>query len=77
MDDDKYYVQIVEYGDDGIDTIIKTMGPFNTERQAQRCADGAEINMNHSSYYTTIETNINKDKSISEWVREKIEGIRG
>ena len=63
MSNDKYYVQIVEYGDDGIDTVMKTMGPFNSERQAERCADGAEINMNHANYYTTIEINIDPEEA--------------
>ena len=60
---DKFWVQIVEYGDESIDIVHKTMGPFNSYRQAEKCADGAEINMNHTNYYTTIETNIDSEEA--------------
>ncbi|MCK5132382.1 MAG: hypothetical protein KAR40_09565 [Candidatus Sabulitectum sp.] len=47
-----WYVEIVSYGDQG--NTIKRLGPYYSERQAERVDRGANINLNHEKYYTTI-----------------------
>lgn len=44
-----WYVEIVAYADDKVE---KRMGPFPSERQANRVDDGANINLDHSRFYT-------------------------
>ena len=49
----KYIVQIKQYSDD---KVIKELGPFYSERMAERADNGVNINLNHEEYYTiTVE----------------------
>ena len=50
----EYIVQIKMYTTDDDDVMIKELGPFNSERQAAKCDDGVNINLNHEDYYTLI-----------------------
>jgi len=52
----EYYVEIRRYaeGDEVDDTTVKRMGPYVTERQAEKIDRGANINLNHQDYYTEI-----------------------
>jgi hypothetical protein len=45
-----YYVEIVKTD---LGEVVKRLGPFS-ERKADRVDDGANINLNHSEYFTRI-----------------------
>lgn len=47
----KYIVNVVEYktGD-----VVKTLGPYPSERQAEKADDGLQRNLNHELYFTEI-----------------------
>lgn len=47
----KYYVEIIEFGEEKPGTV---MGPFDTERHAEKVDRGANINLNHDNFYTRI-----------------------
>ena len=52
----KYIIQIKMYTTDD-DVVIKELGPFGSKRQAAKCDDGVNINLNHEDYYTLIVEN--------------------
>lgn len=43
------YVEVVEYESD---KVVKRMGPFSSERQADKCCDGVDRNLNHEQFYS-------------------------
>jgi len=47
----KWYTQIVNTKSK---KITLEMGPFNSERQAECCENGANINLNHDSFHTVV-----------------------
>lgn len=44
-----WYVEIVEFGTDKVE---RTIGPYATERNADKAMSGADRNLNHEKYYT-------------------------
>ena len=44
-----FYVEIVEYE---TNKVVKRVGPFSSERQADKCCDGVDINLNHDVFYS-------------------------
>jgi hypothetical protein len=48
-----FYVEIRPYSDDQADPGFRRMGPFN-RHHAERVESGANINLNHTKYYTII-----------------------
>lgn len=44
-------VDVIAY-DDG--AVVKTLGPFATQRAADRADDGLNRNLDHAAYYTVI-----------------------
>lgn len=47
-----YYVCIIGYTDKAN---VKTLGPYGSERLAERAEDGVNRSLNHDVYYTTME----------------------
>ncbi len=47
-----WFVDIIEYEGDKVE---KTLGPYGTERQADRADDGVNINLNHERFYTRVD----------------------
>ena len=45
-------IDIVEHGDRG--GVIKTLGPYATQRVADRVDDGLQVNLDHDHFYTVI-----------------------
>jgi hypothetical protein len=37
------------------DEPVKVMGPYTSERKADKVCDGVSINMNHDRYYAVVE----------------------
>lgn len=42
------YVEVVENKED---TVVSRMGPFGSDRMADKCRNGVDINLNHAEYY--------------------------
>lgn len=51
MSDKKFYVQIIEYASGEVE---KELGPYNTERMADKACDGVDVNLNHGAYYSQV-----------------------
>jgi hypothetical protein len=49
----KWWVEICPYPDVA-NGQVKTLGPFKTEREADRAERGVNINLNHHDYYTMV-----------------------
>lgn len=49
----KWYVKICAF--ESKDVIPERVGPYYSEREADRADRGVNINLNHDKYYTTIE----------------------
>jgi hypothetical protein len=49
-----YVVGIFHKVDDSRSDQIKTLGPFNSYRQAEKVELALNINLNHADYYTEI-----------------------
>lgn len=49
-----WYVEIRPYSEDESDPGFRRLGPFNSERQADKVDNGANINLNHEKYYTLL-----------------------
>lgn len=47
----KFYVEVVRRQND---EVVKTIGPIDGERTAERTEDGVNINLNHEDYFTRI-----------------------
>jgi len=47
----KYIVQVVEYK---TGHAVHTIGPFYSERQAEKADDGLQRNLNHELYFTQL-----------------------
>lgn len=46
-----YTVEVIRHADLAV---VKTLGPFATERQADRVDGGVNINLNHAEFYTVV-----------------------
>lgn len=47
----RYLVEVVDLE---TSKIVKTLGPYSSERQAERADDGVQHNLNHEAYFTQI-----------------------
>lgn len=36
------------------DEVVRRLGPFTSERQADKCERGLEINLNHEKYFVRV-----------------------
>lgn len=45
----KWWVELVESPGD---VVVKRLGPFPSERMAEKCERGVNINLNHERFYT-------------------------
>ncbi len=50
----RWFVEIRTSGT--LEAVVKRMGPFVSERQAEKVESGANINLNHEDYYTAVTT---------------------
>lgn len=48
-----WYVEIVEFGE-GLEQLEKRLGPFSSERQAERCESGVMRNLNHERFFARV-----------------------
>ena len=48
-----WYVDVYEYGNPE-DRLVKSLGPFGSERLASRVDDGVCINLDHDKYETFV-----------------------
>jgi hypothetical protein len=54
MSDKEFYVEIVQYAEEGEDEkVVKRSGP-HSERRADKIDDGLNINLNHERFYTRV-----------------------
>lgn len=49
-----HFVEIVSHVGDNV---VKTLGPYDSERTAERAERGVEMNLDHASFYTRIVSN--------------------
>ena len=49
--DEQWYVDVIKY--DG-DQRVKRLGPYSTERMADKADRGVSINLNHDEYWTKV-----------------------
>ncbi len=58
-----WFIDIVEYEGDRIE---KTLGPYGSERVADRGDRGVNINLNHERFYTRVEERKGKKRGTEE-----------
>ncbi len=56
----EYYVDIIQYD---TDEVVETLGPYASERQADRADSGVNINLDHERFYTQIRKEGDRDQS--------------
>ncbi len=48
---------VVEIVESATGEVVKTLGPYDTERTAEKTERGVETNLNHAKYHTNVAMN--------------------
>lgn len=54
----EFYVEIAEKK---THKVIEKIGPYSSERMAEKSERGVNINLNHDEYYTDVTTDLESD----------------